>query len=93
MKALTQQELEAMLAQHPQWRLVEGKLARDYSFDSFAAALVFVNRLAILAEAQNHHPDIDIRYNKVRIGLITHDANGITKRDSRLASLIDAQLS
>jgi 4a-hydroxytetrahydrobiopterin dehydratase len=52
--------------------------------------MAFVNHIADLAEQQNHHPDIDIRYNKVRLGLITHDAQGITQRDAKLAHLVDS---
>ncbi len=89
MKTLTEAEVEAALAEMPGWRMVGGKLVRDCSFADFVAALAFVNRVGELAEAQNHHPDIDIRYNKVRLGLISHDANGLTRRDLRLASLLN----
>jgi 4a-hydroxytetrahydrobiopterin dehydratase len=90
MKAITLEELQPALAELPHWQLAEGKLTRDLAFATFIEALAFVNQVAALAEAQNHHPDIDIRYNKVRLGLITHDANGITRRDLRLAAALDA---
>ncbi len=90
MKALTQCELDEVLTKLPNWHLAEGKLVRDYQFPDFVQAMAFVNQVAELAEQQNHHPDIDIRYNKVRLGLITHDANGITQRDIRLATSIDS---
>jgi 4a-hydroxytetrahydrobiopterin dehydratase len=89
MKALTAAELHQALAGLPEWSLDEGKLVRDYEFPDFLQAIAFVNRIAELAEQQNHHPDIDIRYNKVRLGLITHDANGITQRDAKFAHLVD----
>ena len=93
MKALTESELQAAITELPNWRLDNGKLIRDLAFPDFVQALAFVNRVGALAESQNHHPDIDIRYNKVRLGLVTHDANGITARDVRLASLLDKELA
>lgn len=74
----------------PEWRLEHGALVRDYSFPDFAAAFAFVTRLALLAERSDHHPDIDIRYNKVRVALLSHDAGGITERDVKAAGAIGA---
>jgi 4a-hydroxytetrahydrobiopterin dehydratase len=93
MKSMTGQELQAAVAEIPKWRLDEpsGKLVRDCEFGDFVEALAFVNRVGAMAEAQNHHPDIDIRYNKVKLGLVSHDAQGITQRDLRLARLLDAE--
>jgi 4a-hydroxytetrahydrobiopterin dehydratase len=89
MKALTQSELQQALNKLPNWQLDQGKLVRDYEFPDFVQAIAFVNQIAELAEQQNHHPDIDIRYNKVRLGLVTHDASGITQSDTKLAAQID----
>jgi 4a-hydroxytetrahydrobiopterin dehydratase len=73
----------------PGWALegagADRVLAREFKFADFAAAMKFVNRLAETAEAVQHHPDIDIRYNKVRIALVTHDAGGITENDISMA--------
>ncbi len=60
-------------------------LAREFKFADFVAAMHFVNQLAAAAEASQHHPDIDIRYNKVRVALVTHDAGGITENDISMA--------
>jgi 4a-hydroxytetrahydrobiopterin dehydratase len=60
--------------------------------DDFPTAISFVGRVAELSEAANHHPDIDIRYRKVRIALTTHDAGGLTKLDFSLAQEIDQAL-
>lgn len=68
-------------------------IEKTYEFESFVPAVEFVNRVAGLAEDANHHPDIDIRYNRVRIGLATHDAGGITEKDTGLAERIDAAVS
>ena len=77
-----------LLRREPEWKLESGKLVRDWSFKDFVEAMVFVNRIAALAEQVGHHPDIDIRYNKVRLGLVSHDAGGITERDAGMASRI-----
>ena len=82
---LSDDELNELLHALPQWALEEGRLVRYWSFADFAAALVFVNRVAEFAEQAGHHPDIDIRYNRVKLGLFSHDAGGITQRDADLA--------
>jgi 4a-hydroxytetrahydrobiopterin dehydratase len=89
MQKLDEQQLREVLAGLPKWRLDGGKLVRDWVFADFIAAMVFVNRIAEIAESAGHHPDIDIRYNKVRLGLVTHDAGGITQRDAQMAAKLD----
>ena len=92
MAKLTPTEIEAALHTLPNWHLSEGKLIRDSTFPDFAAAMAFVNQVAIIAESADHHPDIDIRYNQVRLSLISHDSGGITKRDIKLATTINEQI-
>ena len=65
------------------------ELTRTFEHKDFVAALSFVNRVGGLAEKAGHHPDIDIRYNKVRLGLVTHDAGGLTSKDFDLAAAVD----
>ena len=76
----------------PGWKIEAGQLVRDFTFGNFVQAMEFVNRVAEVAEAAGHHPDIDIRYNKVRLALISHDAGGLTERDFDLASGVDGLL-
>jgi len=85
MAKMTETEIGSFLAEQPEWHLDGGKLVRDWSFKDFVEAMLFVNRIAALAEQAGHHPDIDIRYNKVRLGLVTHDAGGLTGKDFDLA--------
>jgi 4a-hydroxytetrahydrobiopterin dehydratase len=92
MTKMTETEIRSFLAGQPDWHLDGGKLVRDWSFKDFVEAMLFVNRIAALAEQAGHHPDIDIRYNKVRLGLVTHDAGGITESDAAMAKRIDANL-
>ncbi len=68
--------LQERLRSLPQWKLVGEEIVREFSFADFAAAMAFVNRVAEQAEKAQHHPDIDIRYNKVRLALVTHDKAG-----------------
>jgi 4a-hydroxytetrahydrobiopterin dehydratase len=92
-KALSPSEIDQALRNQPTWKLQGGKLIREWTFKDFVEAMAFVNRVATLAEAAGHHPDIDIRYNHVLLGLVTHDAGGITQRDIAIASRIDTEFS
>lgn len=67
------------------------QLRRDLAFKDFPAAIAFVNWLAARAEEQNHHPDIDIRYSKVSLGLSTHDVGGLSENDFILAAVVDQE--
>jgi len=67
------------------WTEVDKALERTFEFESFVDALAFVNRVGELAEAENHHPDIEIHYDKVTLRWWTHTADGITDRDRELA--------
>lgn len=71
------------------WKRDGDYIRKTFAFDAFRDSIVFVNRVASLADDHDHHPDIDIRYDKVRIGLSTHDAGGITEKDTKLAEKID----
>jgi len=91
MTPLTDAEIEQRLQGAGDWRTDEDhSIVRELAFADFAAAIAFVNRVAQLAEAANHHPDILVHgWNKVRLTLSTHSAGGLTDADFRLASQID----
>ena len=72
------------------WELKEGAIVKLYKFKDFVESMRFVNRVAELAEAQDHHPDILIRWNRVTLTLSTHSAGGLTEKDFHLAAQIDA---
>jgi 4a-hydroxytetrahydrobiopterin dehydratase len=74
----------------PDWQLEGEHLKRSFRFKDFNEAWGFMNRVALLAEAQDHHPEWFNVYNKVDIALTTHDAGGLSARDMRLAKAIDA---
>jgi 4a-hydroxytetrahydrobiopterin dehydratase len=67
------------------WHEEDGALVREFELESFPAAIEFVRRLADLAESEDHHPDIDIRYRRVVVRFTTHSAGGVTDRDRELA--------
>jgi len=90
---LSIQDAESRLARLPAWCIQGDELVRTFEFKDFAAAIQFVNRVADLAEKSCHHPDIDIRYSRVRLALTTHDASGLTEKDFSLAEQIDLLLS
>jgi 4a-hydroxytetrahydrobiopterin dehydratase len=68
------------------WPEVDGALQRDFAFPSFGQAIAFVNRVAELADAEDHHPDIAISYRRVTLRWWTHTAGGVTDRDRELAA-------
>ena len=81
--------MKAALAQVPAWTRRGAVIRRTYEFKDFVAAMRFVNAVAKLAEKANHHPDIDIRWNRVTLALTTHDVGGLTGKDFALAARFD----
>jgi len=92
-QTLTPEELTTLLRELPEWAVEDGTLVRFWAFTDFVDAMAFVNRVAALAEQAGHHPDIDIRYNRVKLALVSHDAGGITARDARMARRLSADFA
>ena len=90
MARLSDAEARQRLASLKGWEIQGDRLRKQYTLDTFPAAIAFVGRVAELAEAADHHPDILIEYRKVTLTLVSHDAGGLTERDFRLAGKIDA---
>jgi 4a-hydroxytetrahydrobiopterin dehydratase len=89
MATLSDDEVRQELGGLDGWELVEGpEITRELQFGDFREAVAFVVRVAFEAESANHHPDLDIRYNKVRVGLSTHSEGGITEKDLDLARAV-----
>jgi 4a-hydroxytetrahydrobiopterin dehydratase len=91
-KKSTAAQIKSALAKIPDWKKKEAVIARTFQFKDFLAAMKFVDAVAVAAEQAWHHPDIDIRWNKVTLTLTTHDAGGLTQKDFDLALQFD-QLS
>jgi 4a-hydroxytetrahydrobiopterin dehydratase len=89
MAALSVEDANSRLRALPHWKIVSGELVRTFEFKDFRGSLAFVNSVGELAEQAGHHPDINIRYNRVRLGLTTHDAGGLTTKDFDLAARAD----
>jgi 4a-hydroxytetrahydrobiopterin dehydratase len=89
---LAEPEVTALLASLPGWTAAERatRLTRRYAFADFRAAMRFVDALAALASAEDHHPDFTVRWNLVEVTSWTHDAGGLTDNDFILAARLDA---
>jgi 4a-hydroxytetrahydrobiopterin dehydratase len=88
MTVLSDDEVEGALADLDGWERAGDEIVREVRFDTFPDAVAFVVRVGFAAEAANHHPDLDVRYNKVRVALSTHSEGGITDKDVDLARAI-----
>lgn len=89
MSTLSPTEIKAALTRLPQWQRRGTIIRRTFVFKDFPAAIRFVNAVARRAEKAWHHPDVDIRWNKVTLTLTTHDAGGLTEKDFALAAEFD----
>ncbi len=86
---LSPEEIARQLKKIPEWDLDGTRIVRTLEFDGFEEAVEFVNDVADIAERHGHHPDIDIRYDKVVLSISTHSAGGLTEEDFLLAGAID----
>ena len=85
---LSEDEITSRLSEVPGWQLADGKLQKTFTFGSFVEAFGIMASVALLAESMNHHPDWSNVYNRVTIGLNTHDVGGISDLDFTLAKKI-----
>ncbi len=86
---LSETQIQSQLKDLKGWSRIGNEIKRTYELKDFVHAMGFVNSVALLAEKANHHPDIDIRWNKVTLVLSTHSAGGLTDNDFNLAKAID----
>ena len=86
---LTTQDIKDWLKKLPEWELDKKHIERLFEFEDFSQAIEFVNGVAEIAEEEDHHPEIDVRFNKVRLALSTHSEGGLTDLDFELAEKID----
>ena len=93
MPPLTDDRIAEHLTTLPGWERSGDEIAKTFELPSFPEAIAFVTRIADRAEAADHHPDLDIRYRKVRVALSTHDAGGLTDKDFELAGEIEATVT
>jgi 4a-hydroxytetrahydrobiopterin dehydratase len=87
---LSEAEVGSALAALPGWTRKDAEIEKTFECASFADAIAFVVRIGFLAEAADHHPDLDVRWRKVRVALTTHDSGGLTANDFELAQQIEA---
>ncbi|HTR80720.1 MAG TPA: 4a-hydroxytetrahydrobiopterin dehydratase [Bacteroidota bacterium] len=89
MALLSEKQITAGLKKAKGWKREGSEIGKTYIFEDFVRAMGFVQSVALLAEKMNHHPDIDIRWNKVTLSLSTHSAGGLTEKDFTLAGQIN----
>lgn len=89
MATLSDFEVTEALVGLPGWERMDRAITREYRFAGFPDAIAFVVRLSYDAEAADHHPDLDVRYNRVRVTLTTHSEGGVTTKDLDLARAAD----
>jgi 4a-hydroxytetrahydrobiopterin dehydratase len=89
MQALTIIEIESKLESLEGWQYIDGAIETSFEFANFKEAFTVMTRIAFEAESQNHHPDWSNVYNSLNIRLSTHDANGVTQKDFKLARAIE----
>jgi len=89
MPPLADAEISAALDQLTGWAREDDEIVKSFDCETFAGSIAFVVKVAFLAERADHHPDIDVRWRRVRIALTTHDAGGLTNRDLDLAAEIE----
>jgi 4a-hydroxytetrahydrobiopterin dehydratase len=90
---LEEEEIEQRLDELGDWEREGDEIQKVFEFDDFSAAIRFVNDVADLAERYDHHPDIDIRYNRVKLAMSTHTEGGLTPRDFDLAGEIEQSIA
>lgn len=88
-RILTTEEVHERLKGLPGWAVEGSFITKTIEFPSFMEGIEFLNRVAEVAEGQDHHPDISVRYTKVKLAVQTHSEGGITARDFRLAEAIE----
>lgn len=89
---IAQSDLKEMMKRVPEWDTNKKSIERTFEFDDFSQAIDFVNAVAEIAEEEEHHPDLDVRYNKVRVVLSTHSEGGLTDMDFQIAEKVDTLL-
>ncbi len=90
MTVLPDDEVRRRMADLPGWRFDRGEIFKQYKFPTFLDAIAFIDRMAVKADAADHHPDLENHFNRVRVALHTWNEQGITEKDFRLAAEIES---
>ena len=85
MGKLPTDEITSELSKLPGWTFSNDKIEQEFSFDSYMDGIAFVNQIAVRAEEQNHHPDLEVGWCRVKVAFTSHDSGGVTERDIRMA--------
>ena len=89
MEKLSEEKIRTAVKELPSWEFTKNLIQKEFTFDTYMAGIDFVNRIAVKAEEQNHHPDLVIGWCQVKVALTSHDSGGVTERDFRMAKVVD----
>jgi 4a-hydroxytetrahydrobiopterin dehydratase len=93
MTILSSKEIDEALQNLIGWYFIENTIQKEFTFKNFVETMAIINKIGIIAEEMNHHPEWHNVYNKLNIKLSTHDSNGVTSKDIELANAIDALMA
>lgn len=92
MGKLSYNEIQTELQVLPGWQYIENRIEKEFNFDTYMAGIDFVNRIAAKAEEQNHHPDLEVGWCRIRVTFTSHDSGGVTERDIKMAKIVDGNV-
>lgn len=92
MGKLSYNEIQTELQVLPGWEYIENRIEKRFSFDTYMAGIDFVNRIAAKAEEQNHHPDLEVGWCRIRVTFTSHDSGGVTEWDIKMAKIVDGNV-
>ncbi|MCH8012235.1 MAG: 4a-hydroxytetrahydrobiopterin dehydratase [Candidatus Marinimicrobia bacterium] len=89
MDKLSEEKIQTALKELLSWEFTKNLIQKEFTFDTYMAGIDFVNRIAAKAEEQNHHPDLEVGWCRVKVVFTSHDSGGVTERDIRMAKIVD----
>lgn len=92
MSKLTNEQIDEALKDLPGWEQRGNRIEKEYTFENYMDGIQFINRIAHAAEERNHHPDLEVRWCKVKVFLTSHDTGGVTERDAGMAQTVETLL-
>ncbi|MCH8067770.1 MAG: 4a-hydroxytetrahydrobiopterin dehydratase [Candidatus Marinimicrobia bacterium] len=89
MDKLSEGKIKTALKELPSWEFTKNLIQKEFTFDTYMAGIDFVNRIAAKAEEQNHHPDLEVGWCRVKVVFTSHDSGGVTEQDIRMAKVVE----
>ncbi|MCH7732519.1 MAG: 4a-hydroxytetrahydrobiopterin dehydratase [Candidatus Marinimicrobia bacterium] len=89
MDKLSEEKIQTALKELPSWEFTKNLIQKEFIFDNYMTGIDFVNRIAVKAEEQNHHPDLEVGWCRVKVVFTSHDSGGVTEQDIRMAKVVE----